>query len=219
MPGLRSWLWALIWSVPLGTHSSGVSRWPGHILLLSQKFNPGEWKHIMSLMLKASTLLTVTSAHIPGAEAGLPANSAISVAEISHKGTYRPLVGAATESWGRARDGGRGGQGCLLVAWLYRERASAVQQTLRKALLQSFVLNITINPDFGYLVLLAPKPCEGLPLCFPTPTSDTFRFVESGATCPSASQHPNFQCYYLYFSLSLWGFACNKTLLLLLCGI
>lgn len=57
----------------------------------------------------------------------------------------------------------------MLVVWLYRERASVVQQTLRKALLQSFVLSITINPDFGYLVPLAPKPCEGFasPLSHP----------------------------------------------------
>lgn len=84
--------------------------------------------------------------------------------------------------------------------WLHQESVSAVEQTLREVLLQSFVLSITINPDFGYLVLLPPKPCEGhntqvrLPLCFPTPTSDTFRFAESGAACPSASQHPTFRC-------------------------
>lgn len=89
-----------------------------------------------------------------------------------------------------------------------------------------FVLSVTINPDYGCLVPLAPKPCKGhtmqvlLPLCFPTPTSDTLRFIESGAACSSASQHPIFLSALLSLSsLSLWGFDCNKTLLLLFCGI
>lgn len=67
----------------------------------------------MSFMSKALARLTVTSAQGPK-----QASQTMTVSPWSRKAMeaqIRLLVGAATESRGRARDGGLGGQGHLLV--------------------------------------------------------------------------------------------------------
>lgn len=73
---------------------------------------------------------------------------------------------------------------------------------LGKALLHPFSLSLTATPDSQDTWL--PSRAEvtrdkSVASSLSTPTSDILRSVESPAICPSALQHPEFCCCYLFF--------------------